>query len=100
MRFRRIGRRILARGVGVDPDEIEIVKGATDAVEVLTAHMTKTFLGSKNLRGMGETYTKLLDESNKDNDAPANGNNVALVEAIRDILAFVADKNEREIIDG
>ena len=94
--------RGIARGARVKVSDIDadLLGSATSAVEILTAHMARTFLQSSNLRGMGETYTKLLDESNKDSDVPGTGNNVALVEAIRDILAFVAEKNEREIIDG
>jgi len=53
----------LAKGAGIelpeDADLETIVQGAGSAIEAITAHMAKTFISSKNLRGMGESYGKL-----------------------------------------
>lgn len=45
--------------LGEDAPLEQIVQGAGNAVEALTKHMAGTFLTSKNLRGMGETYRAL-----------------------------------------
>lgn|SRR5574341_1167 len=53
--------RGLAKGIGLDPAEIddELLAQSGDALEALTAHMAQTFKGSKSLRGMAEAYNTL-----------------------------------------
>jgi hypothetical protein len=49
-------------GVSLPPgatDE-EILQGALDGVEALTAHMKQQFLKSTNIRGLAEAYVKLM----------------------------------------
>src|SRR6266498_2051110 len=43
-----------------DADIETIVRAAGSAIEALTAHMGKTFLQSKNVRGLGEAYKPLV----------------------------------------
>lgn len=43
-----------------DASEDEILKGALDGIEALTAHMKNVFLKSENIRGLGEAYQRLV----------------------------------------
>jgi hypothetical protein len=62
---RRSKLRGMARGAGFDIDpnatdeDLEIK--AADALELYVAHLGKTFLKSENLRGMGETFSRLTE---------------------------------------
>lgn len=48
-------------GIALPPDatDEEVLNGALDGMEALTAHMKKVFLESNNIRGLAEAYTKL-----------------------------------------
>lgn len=54
---------ILGAGLDLDPDDVEddLVRKASDALELYVAHMGKTFLKSQNIRGMGEIFPKLVE---------------------------------------
>lgn len=51
-----------SNGETIDDDDSleEIARKAASAAEAVTLHMIKTFKESENLRGMGETYTKIM----------------------------------------
>ena len=91
-----------ADGKQIDVSDIddELVMQANDAAEALTAHMVRTFMQSKNLRGMGETYTKLLDIDDKDAETGSTtGDSVrALVDLVRAIQD--AAQVQPDVIDG
>jgi len=56
-----------------DPDTLtdeELISAGGDAVRLLTKHTTLTYLKSGNLRGMGETFTKLLEPFAEDPRGP------------------------------
>ena len=54
---------IRGAGLEIDPDaaDEELVAKAADALELYVAHLGATFLKSSNLRGMGESMTKLIE---------------------------------------
>lgn len=96
-----------ADGKQIDVSDIddELIMQANDAAEALTAHMVRTFLASKNLRGMGETYTKLmgLDDRPTDDSAgsdSAAGSVTALLVALRDVIAAGQQHTQRETVEG
>jgi len=72
--------RALARAEGIElPDDIkmdELLVHAASGVEALYIHAIKTFLASKNIRGMGEIIPKLVagfietDSRAREMDAP------------------------------
>jgi hypothetical protein len=89
-----------------DPDTLtdeEIIKAGGDAVRLLTKHTAITYLGSGNLRGMGETFTKLLepfaeDPRSPDIQSPAGGINATpgqIMELIRVIEAEAQSRVEK-----
>jgi hypothetical protein len=43
-----------------DATDDEILAGALDGIQALTAHMAKTFMQSNNIRGLGESYARLV----------------------------------------
>lgn len=97
-----------AQGLDLPPDvELEeVIRGAGSAVEALTAHMAKTFLESKNLRGMGETYGRLTSnmvESEPESEyAPlAHDSDIEILREILHAAKAVREIStaEREIID-
>ena len=91
-----------ADGKQIDVSDIddELVLQANDAAEALTAHMVRTFMASKNLRGMGETYTKLLDIDDK--DAETGGATGDSVRALVDLVRAIQDaaQVQPDVIDG
>ena len=91
-----------ANGEPIDVSDIddELIMQANSAAEALTAHMVRTFMQSKNLRGMGETYTKLLD---LDDNAQDSGPAQAAASAVADLAAAIraiAERQDRQAIDG
>lgn len=52
----------LLRGAGIDPADTdeELIAQAESAADAFAAHLAKTFIASKNLRGMGEVYNKIM----------------------------------------
>lgn len=57
--------RGLARGAGIeiadDMDGDDLIVKASDGLEALTAHLTRKFLASENVRGMSDAYSKLAE---------------------------------------
>jgi hypothetical protein len=104
IRARRIsGRRGIALGAGIElPDNAsidEINAAASSGFEAVIAHVTRTLLESKNLRGQGEVLAKLAglmddDDELDPNTTPADMINPRVVL----ILAELARKRE-ELID-
>ena len=91
-----------ANGEPIDVSDIddELIMQANSAAEALTAHMVRTFMQSKNLRGMGETYTKLLD---LDDNAQDSGPAQAAASAVADLAAAIraiGERQDRQAIDG
>lgn len=83
-----------------DADLETITEGAADVVEALSRHFARTFLKSSNLRGMAESYAKLIaplvgdDEEQETDAAPKIPARVVL------ILAELARKRDgAEVID-
>ena len=91
-----------ANGEPIDVSDIddELIMQANSAAEALTAHMVRTFLASNNLRGMGETYTKLMElDENAQDSGPAQ----AAASAVADLAAAIraiAERQDRQAIDG
>ena len=91
-----------ANGEPIDVSDIddELILQANSAAEALTAHMVRTFLASNNLRGMGETYTKLMElDENAQDSGPAQ----AAASAVADLAAAIraiAERQDRQAIDG
>jgi hypothetical protein len=57
--------RGLAEGTGVelpedDNDLLALARGAGSGIQKLTAHMSRVFLSSKNVRGLSEAYGRLV----------------------------------------
>jgi hypothetical protein len=52
-----------------DADLEAITQGAATVIEALTKHYTRTFLKSNNLRGMAESYAKLISPLLGDDEA-------------------------------
>lgn len=83
--------RGLARAQNVDPSEIddELLMQAGSAVEALTQHMARTFMGSKSLRGMSEAYGALtapLVGDKREQSQP-----VETGDFVRSLIADIAD---------
>lgn len=85
----------------------DIVHNAGSAVEALVTHMAKTFMESKNLRGMGETFGRLVSPMTGEAERGAPGvviiNNsmspeqaTALERVWRDVMRL----QNGEVIDG
>lgn len=94
--------RGLARGAGIDPDDIDrdLVRSAASAAEVVTAHMAQTFLSSRNLRGMGETYVKLMGDEDVQ-DATRGSDVQAIAGAVKAVMAVLAGrKDEPDVIEA
>ena len=91
-----------ADGKQIDVSDIddELIMQANSAAEALTAHMVRTFLASNNLRGMGETYTKLMElDENAQDSGPAQ----AAASAVADLAAAIraiAERGDRQAVDG
>ena len=91
-----------ADGKQIDVSDIddELIMQANSAAEALTAHMVRTFLTSNNLRGMGETYTKLMElDENAQDSGPAQ----AAASAVADLAAAIraiAERQERQAVEG
>lgn len=91
-----------ANGDPIDVSDIddELILQANSAAEALTAHMVMTFLGSNNLRGMGEAYTKLMD---LDDNAAEGGPAQAAASAVADLAAAmraIVERQDRDTVDG
>lgn len=96
--------RGLAKSQGWDvPDDTDferLAQLAGNAVEALTMHMAKTFRESSNLRGMGETYTKLVSplagEKSDEGDKPKSVSALEALgrEAVEQILARAKEIRE------
>lgn len=83
--------RGLARANDIDPSEIddELLMQAGSAVEALTQHMARTFMGSKSLRGMSEAYGALtapLVGDKREQSQP-----VETGDFVRSLIADIAD---------
>ena len=91
-----------ANGEPIDVSDIddELILQANSAAEALTAHMVRTFLTSNNLRGMGETYAKLMElDENAQDSGPAQ----AAASAVADLAAAIraiAERQDRQAVDG
>jgi ketosteroid isomerase-like protein len=103
--------RGLSKAMGVEmPDDAEldaIIEGAGNAIEAITAHMAKTFLGSKNLRGMGETFGRLVSPLSGEGERGAPSvvivNNVGDTQATRmfeQVYRDVIRVQNGEILEG
>lgn len=115
-RRRAIGLRSqlegLAESIGVDPSEIDddLLLQSGTALRALTRHMAETFRKSNNLRGMAETYDKLVaplvgDRREKQDDTPAEPTNVYILLAqfidarqVTDMPISASSKDD--VIDG
>jgi hypothetical protein len=56
----------------IDPDSLtdeELIIAAGNAIRLLHSHLYNKFMDSANLRGMGETYTKLVEPFAEDPNA-------------------------------
>ena len=102
-RLRGLVRGVMdANGKQVDVSDIddELVVQASDALEAMTAHFVRTFMGSKNLRGMSEGFGKLADI---DDNAPDSGPAQAAASAVADLAAAIraiAERQERQAVGG
>jgi hypothetical protein len=97
----------LGMGIDVDADAVDedIIDAASDALEALTAHFVRTFSGSKNLRGMAESYGKLSDPFDKPEEvAKAQQDETnELSGAIRgliDAIQEVASRGQQDYVEG
>lgn len=89
----------LARSMGVNPSDVddELLEQAGSAIAALTEHMARTFMQSSNLRGMGETYSRLLGLDD-DRQTPQEGGQVgALTALLAQIRGLIGD---RQVVDG
>jgi hypothetical protein len=82
----------------LDPDILtdeELILAAGDAIRLLHKHMTLKFLESGNLRGMGETYTKLVEPFAEDPRAtqvdPPRGTITADPDALHRLLELIEE---------
>ena len=100
---RRAQLRGLVRGTDIDPSDIpdELLAQAESAAEVVVAHTVKTYLASKNIRGMAEVLNKILmlddDSGGQAQDNPAAKAVTDLAAAIR---AIAEGQQQRDIVDG
>ena len=96
--------RGIVLGAGMEPSDIDddLIRQAGTAAEAYYAHLGQTFLGSKNLRGMGETVTRLLGLDDKDTEAGNNAGETvrALTELLHAVQDVVAQQAQPDIIDG
>jgi hypothetical protein len=101
----RIARmRGLALGIGIELPEdaaIEQIAGAAhSAVEALTAHMTKVFLKSNNVRGLAEAYSKLIAALQDDDEGEDGARNDHLPRVLV-LLAEIGRRRESgDVIDA
>jgi len=93
--------RGLCAGAGIEIDDIEadLIQSGLAAAEIVTAHMTRTFLSSKNLRGMGETYTKLMQDSDGDTGNVSISQSAELVDALTRLVEQVKPQKV-DVIDA
>ena len=102
-RLRGLVRGVMdANGKQVDVSDVddELVVQASDALEAMTAHFVRTFMDSKNLRGMSEGFGKLADI---DDNAPDSGPAQAAASAVADLAAAIraiAERQERQAVEG
>lgn len=99
--------RGLALAAGIEiPDDItdeQLIAGAGNALEALTAHMAKTFLGSKNLRGMGETFGRLAEPFAEGPRATVENGSLNAMETLTSLaLEYVRQKRQEngEVVEG
>ena len=102
-RLRGLVRGVMdANGKQIDVSDVddELVVQASDALEAMTAHFVRTFMSSKNLRGMSEGFGKLADiEDGAQDSGPAQ----AAASAVADLAAAIraiAERGDRQAIDG
>jgi hypothetical protein len=86
-------------GEKIDPDTLtdeELILAAGDALRLMHKHMGIKFLDSANLRGMGETYTKLVEPFAEDPNARGPIPQPGQITAGVDTLLRLVDVLERE----
>jgi hypothetical protein len=95
--------RGLARAVNLDPAEIDddLLLQSGSALEALTCHMAKTFLQSKNLRGMSEGYGSLSAPMIGDRrQRPDETDQGPTVNIITLISQYIQNQNQQKPIEG
>jgi hypothetical protein len=101
--------RGLAQSQGIelaeDADLTTIVNGAATAIEALTRHMAETFFKSENLRGMGETYTRLItplmgEKNSEDEDTTISSYIAVLGELSKLATAIESARTDSEVINA
>lgn len=102
----------LAKVIDLDPSDVpdELIEQAGSALEAITTHMGKTFMSSRNLRGMGEVFDKLSaplvgDRRERHEDEPSEQNNIYILLAQFINNAQVTDmsisaSNKGDVVDG
>lgn len=74
-----------------DADLEQIAKGALTTIEALTRHLAQTFMQSKNIRGMAETYNKLLAPFVGDEEGGGERGNLVAMGEVNEFLSILAD---------
>jgi len=104
--------RGLAKANDVEPSDVpeELIEQAGSAVEAITQHMAQTFMGSRNLRGMGEVFDKLIsplvgDRRERQDDQPTTEVNVTVLLAqfvqMRQLTETPVSASQKEdVVDG
>jgi hypothetical protein len=86
-----------------DATDEQILKGALDGVEALTAHMKDVFLKSNNIRGLAEAYSKLVTplvgQQPEEDEQVVDGEWRVLIREIA-IAARKLDKQSADVIDA
>jgi len=83
----------------------ELISAAGDSVRTITKHMAEQFVNSKNVRGLAESYSKLVDALGEEPNRQAlpeplprgvvSMNASTLLELARQIEAHVASEREK-----
>jgi hypothetical protein len=98
--------RGMARGAGIDIDENapeeELLDHAANALELYVAHLGRTFLKSENLRGMGESFTKLVLPFGEEPDQEESPLSQArgLIHELAELSKEINRTQERQQING